>query len=201
MTAETKPQLPSRPTSGTWVQTDRATHEEWAKLSLTSPRASALLHHLAAQVGDHNAVVISQGALAKAMGCSRRTIIRAVEDLVAGRWIQLVQIGASNTVHAYQLNDSVVWHGPRDGLRFSKFSATVIAVAAEQPPSAQLEEQPTLRRLPKLFPGERQLPSGPGQLPPSQPFLDGMEPDLPATELADPSEVLNTFANRLRAPD
>jgi hypothetical protein len=42
-----------------------------------------------------------------------------------------------------------------------------------------LDQQPPLRRLPKL--GERQLPAGPGLPPPSQPFFDGLEPDLPAT--------------------
>ena len=30
-----------------------------------------------------------------------------------------------------------------------------------------------------LFPGERQLPTGPGEDPPSQPALEGMETDLP----------------------
>ena len=39
-----------------------------------------------------------------------------------------------------------------------------------------------LRRIPSLFPGERQLPSGDGQGPPSQPALDGLEHDLPHLE-------------------
>jgi len=37
-----------------------------------------------------------------------------------------------------------------------------------------------LRRLPTLYPGEQQLPSGEGLSPPSQPHFDGMEPNLPA---------------------
>jgi hypothetical protein len=36
-----------------------------------------------------------------------------------------------------------------------------------------------LRRIPTLYPGEQQLPAGPGEPPPSQTILDGMEPDLP----------------------
>ena len=39
-----------------------------------------------------------------------------------------------------------------------------------------------------LFPGERQLPTGDGEDPPSQPALPDMEPDLPAihSETIDP---------------
>src|SRR3546814_3237535 len=43
-----------------------------------------------------------------------------------------------------------------------------------------LGKQEPLRRLPPI--GERRLPHGDGLPPPSQPFLDGIEPDLPATE-------------------
>ena len=32
------------------------------------------------------------------------------------------------------------------------------------------------------MPGERQLPTGPGEDPPSQPAIDGMEPDLPSLQ-------------------
>src|SRR3546814_10538206 len=64
-----------------------------------------------------------------------------------------------------------------------------------------------LRLLPPI--GERQLPHGDGLPPPSQPFLDGIEPDLPATEQQnlDPamqeelSQLVIGLGNRLRAPD
>src|SRR3546814_7575168 len=64
-----------------------------------------------------------------------------------------------------------------------------------------------LLRLPPI--GERQLPHGDGLPPPSQPFLDGIEPDLPATEQQnlDPamqeelSQLVIGLGNRLRAPD
>jgi hypothetical protein len=36
-----------------------------------------------------------------------------------------------------------------------------------------------LRRIPVLFPGEQQLPTGDGLPPPSQPSIPGLEPDLP----------------------
>jgi hypothetical protein len=82
------------------------------------------------------------------------------------------------TVAAYVVNDRVAWGQPRDQLRLSVFSATVVADAEDQDPLTL--ESADLRRIPSLFPGERQLPTGPGAEPPSQPTLGGMEPDLPA---------------------
>tara|TARA_A100001015_G_C14986661_1_gene711865 strand:- start:1221 stop:1835 length:615 start_codon:yes stop_codon:yes gene_type:complete len=162
---------------GTWVQTERAAHEAWAKLSIQSPKAGALLHLLAAKVGDANAVVIGQKPLAAALGCSTDTIKRALKELVHGQWIEIRTIqGASN---AYVLNDRVVWARGRDDLRYSEFTARVIVSEEDQADRDELGQQPDLRRLPRM--GEWQLPSGSGEAPPSSPSLPGMEVDLPAT--------------------
>ena len=53
---------------GTWVQTDRSAHEQWALLSIANPRAASVLHVLVAQMGRHNAIVSSQATLARAAG-------------------------------------------------------------------------------------------------------------------------------------
>src|SRR3546814_5980636 len=87
------------------------------------------------------------------------------------------------------------------------FSAAVIISEAEQPDFEELGQQAPLRRLPSLFRDERQLPSGPGTPPPAQPFLDGMEPDLPATQQPEPdpamqeelSQLVTGLGNKLRA--
>jgi len=178
-----KQDLSSQRQSGTWVQTERAAHEAWAALLRDSPRAAELLHLLVARVGPHNAVVISQQTLAKLMGRSIDTVKRALSVLKAGLWLEVRQIGDRGTVNAYVLNDRVVWSGPRDGIRHSLFSASVVISADEQPDKATLGKQPPLRQLPSLYPGERQLPTGPGMPPPSQPSLDGMEPDIPARQM------------------
>ena len=178
------PPLPQpRSTPGTWVQTERATHEAWGLLGAKNPKASALLHILAARVGNHNAVVVSQKTLARILACSVDTVQRAVKALVAGNWLEVRQIGPSSTVNAYVLNDRVVWATNRDGLRHSLFSAAVVVSDGEQPDLAEIGRQPPLRRLPSIYPGERQLPTGPGEDPPSQPFIDGLEPDLPARQM------------------
>ena len=143
------------------------------------------MHILTARVGEHNAVVVSQKTLAELMKCSRRTVQRAVDVLVQDRWIELRQIGENGTVNAHIINDRVAWSGKRDGIRYSLFSAAVIVSDEEQPDREQLDNQQPLRRLPSLFRDERQMPAGDGLPPPSQPFLSGMEPDLPATDQED----------------
>lgn len=172
--------LPSKAPKGQWVQTDRASHEAWAALTRKSPLAAQIMHLLAAQIGDHNAVVVSQGTLAKLAQASRRGVQNALAVLERERWIEMRQIGDRGTVNAYIVNDRVAWAQARDGLRYSLFSAMILVSEEEQPDREDLGSQPTLIPLPRLYSGERQMPSGNGLPPPSQPFLDQMEPDLPS---------------------
>lgn len=178
-----------------WVQTERAAHEEWADLAIRKPIAAAVLHKLTAYIGDQNAVVIPQRVLADMLGVTDRTIRNALTVLAAERWIQIVRIGRGKEA-AYVVNDKVAWSGPRDGIRRSIFSARIIAAEEDQEPLT-LDASP-LRRIPALYPGERQLPSGPGLPPPSQPSFDGLEPDLPATTSDTQDETVST--RRLATP-
>jgi DNA-binding transcriptional MocR family regulator len=173
--------LAKQPLGNGWVQTDRASHEAWAVLIQRSPLAATLMHLLAARVGDHNAVVISQKTLANLANASRRGVQSALKILEQDRWIELRQIGSTGTVNAHVLNDRVVWSGAREGLRYSLFSAVVVISDDEQPDRVDLGQQEPLRKLPSLYPEEQQLPSGAGLPPPSEPALPGLEPDLPAT--------------------
>lgn len=170
---------PAKLKPGQWVQTERKTHEAWGRLIARKPRAAALAHFLVAQMGHQNAVVVSQAILAKMMGCSVETVKRAVRDLVAENWISVVRIGKGKEA-AYVVNDRVAWGQARDQLRLSVFSATVVADFDDQEDA--LLGAGDMRRIPTLYPGERQLPSGAGEAPPSQPSIDGMEPDLPAID-------------------
>lgn len=169
--------VPAKNKPGHWVQTERKAHEAWANLIARKPRAAQLLHHLVAQMGHQNAVVVSQKILAQLMGVTDRTVRTAIADLVLENWVQVVRIGKGKEA-AYVVNDRVAWGQARDQLRLSTFSATVIADLDDQ--SHGTLDHPDLRRIPTLYPGERQLPSGAGLAPPSQPALDGLEPDLPA---------------------
>jgi hypothetical protein len=73
----------------------------------------------------------------------------------------------------------------------SVFSATVVADAADQDPLTL--EPSDLRRIPTLYPGERQIPIGPGEDPPAQPCIPGMDPDLPALSEGEQFEAHSPF--------
>ena len=175
--------LPETKPHGTWVQTERAAHEAWMNLIAKSPVGAQVMHALTARLGEHNAVVISQVELSRIIGRSDRAVRTAIGILREDNWVEVRQIGASGTVNAYVVNDRVAWTGKRDGIRHSLFSATVIVSDAEQPDRDSLGNQARLRRLPSMYPGEHQLPSGNGLPPPSSPALPGFEADLPAESI------------------
>ena len=142
------------------------------------------MHVIVGNLGRHNALVASLPNLQRLMGCSRNTVIRAITVLKKLNWLEVRQIGAAGTTNVYIVNDRVAWSGNRDGIRYSLFSAAVLVSDDEQPDQAELGAQPPLERIPTLLPGERQLPTGPGEPPPAQPSFEGLEPDLPARQLA-----------------
>lgn len=160
----------------TWVQTDRAAHEAWSQLVRSNQRAAALLHVLVAHMDHQAAVVASRATLARLAGYSEATVKRAVADLRGANWIDVVQLGGKGGVNAYVVNSRVAWADSRDKLGSAAFTARVIARRDEQD---EIRTGP-LRRIPTLYPGEAQLPSGPGEEPPAQPSLGGLEPELPS---------------------
>lgn len=176
----TKQDLPEKKQHGSWVQTERAAHEAWAMfLGLPGAvNASRVMHLLLSRMEAHNAVVIAQKTLADLLGVDVRTVRRAVAMLKEHKWIELRNIGVKGTVSAYIVNDRIAWTGKRDGIRYSLFSATVIISDKEQPD--QIDHQEPLRKLPRLYPDEKQLPSGQGLPPVSQPSFPGLEQDLPS---------------------
>lgn len=144
------------------------------------------MHLITARMtSQFNGLIISQKALAGLVRASERGVRDAVKILKEDNWIEVRQIGGRGTVNAYIVNDRVAWTGKRDGIRYSQFSAQVIVTDDDQPDRDHLDSNPPLRRLPSLFEGETQLPAGKGLPPVSQPFLGGMEPDLPATRRDD----------------
>lgn len=165
----------------TWVQTERAAHEAWARLINKKPRAAALMHHFVPLMGPQNAVVVSQKTLGKIMGVTDRTVRTAISDLVADKWISVVKLNGPGTVSAYLVNDQVAWGERRDRLVLSAFSARVIADMDDQ--ESVLLGHHDLRKIPSLHPGELQLPTGGGEAAPAQPSITGLKPDLPHTAM------------------
>ncbi len=181
MPAPPDTRVPGSPTDyQKFAQVDRKAMELWARLISRKPAAAQLLMILVARMGELNAVVVSQKVLAKMMQAHERTVRRAVADLVAERYVEVLRLNGPGTVSAYVVNSHVAWGQPREDLRLAIFTATVIAAADDQPDREVLGKQEPLHVLPSLFPGERQLPTGDGLPPPSEPALPGMELDLPA---------------------
>jgi hypothetical protein len=177
-----KPALGSDPnkSKSTFVMTERAAHEAWSKLCIRAPRSAALLHILCAKMGTQNALVASHAVLAELCECSVSTLKRSISDLKKHNWIDVKHIGPTGTVCAYIVNDEVVWGQARDQRHLSTFRAQILISTKEQTPETL--EPVKLRRIPTLYPGESQLPHGPGDEPPSQPSMPGLEPDLPSLQ-------------------
>lgn len=167
-----------------WVQTELKAHEAWSHLIAKAPMAARLMHFLVARMNANtNAVVASQATIGELLGgegkpVHRNTIRRAIKTLEKDKWVETVQIGGKGGALAYVVNDRVAWGRERSKLRYSRFSAEVIASSSEQ--TEPLEGREPLRQLPEVAQNERQLPGGEGMKPPSQPSLEGLEPDLPA---------------------
>ena len=172
--------IKSGPSTGPqrFVQVPLQAVEQIGYLLARKPTAGRLLFKMIEYMGPQNAVVISQKTLAKLMDVGLRTVQTAVADLTAERWIQPVKLNGPGTVQAYVINSRVVWAQKREELRLSLFHAAVVADFDDQD-LVTLDDAP-LRVIPAIFPGEYQFPTGPGEDPPSQPFIDGLEPDLPA---------------------
>lgn len=164
----------------TWVQTDRRSHAAWGRLVHESPRAASLLHTLVAHMDESAAVVCSYNTLAHLSGMSFSTVRRAIAELKAGQWIQVIQIGGKGGGLAFVVNSNVAWASKRENLSWAVFTAKVIAISEEQQDKDVLTSPPELRRIPTLYQGERQLPTGDEEPPPHQPYLEGVDPDPPA---------------------
>jgi hypothetical protein len=177
-------ELPQPQPTGSWVQTERKTHEAWIALMRKSPVAAEILHLLVSRIGDRNAVVMAQSTMAKLLNRHRTTINRGLQLLAADRWIEIRQIGETKSVNAYIVNSRVAWQGSREGLRYALFSAVVVVSEEDQPDKDQLGQQEQLRPLPRLLPGEEQMPAGPGLPPPTEPPL--IDVDLPVAGDEDP---------------
>lgn len=121
------------PHEGSWLQVTRTAMAQLGEMMARNPKATATMLQIASAIGQDNALVISHANLAKMVGCSTATLKRALQELHAANWIEIIQIGDRGTVNAYVVNSAVAWTKGRDKLSYSKFHATVIASSNEQP--------------------------------------------------------------------
>lgn len=184
------------PTGQQWVQVPRKSMEAMSALIGESASAARLLVQMTARMGDHNALVASNAALAEMTGFSTPTIKRALSLLQERRWINILRLGPTGTVRAIIVNDQVAWFGPREGLRNSLFSATVYVSEAEQD-AIELAANGPMIEIPAIYHGEQQIPAGDGLPPPSEPPLPGIEPEAPAIRRSEPDGEPRSIADLL----
>lgn len=111
-----------------FVQVSRKYLDNLDELGFRSPAARKLLTSLVKAMNRQNAVMVSQGSLAKLTGLSTPTVKRAVAMLREEQWIEVLKVGTSNI---YRVNSSVFWTARADG-RWASFSAEILVNYDEQ---------------------------------------------------------------------
>lgn len=157
----------------TWAQLNLAASEDLRGLMRRNRYAAelvlALIEHM--QPGAAGVVVVSRQTMMEILECSMPTVERALRILISEGWVQRIKIGGA---HALAINHRVAWVGPRGEISRAVFGATVIASRSEQ--DALSLAPPPIRPIPVMRRGEVPLMDGPGQEPPSQPELVGVDP-------------------------
>ena len=124
---------------------------------------SVIREHM--QIGT-NAVTISNEAISKILGVSKRTVIRASSFLKKHNYVQVVKTGTTNT---YVVNEQVAFAG-NAGQRTAVFSSTVVAHETEQ--DENWNEIKKLKTLPVIYDDERVLLGNEELPPPDQKDID-----------------------------
>lgn len=117
------------------------------------------------QIGT-NAVTISNEALSKILGISKRTVIRASKFLKDHQYVQVVKIGTTNT---YVVNEKIAFAGSA-GQRKAVFSSTVVAHESEQ--EEGWNDVKKLKALPIIYGDERVIMGNDELPPPDQKDID-----------------------------
>lgn len=144
--------LNEKPNTYGWLQLEKKAAQELQKLIKASPVAAGTLMYMVNNMSRSNALVVSQQAIADAVGAKRQTINQAIRYLAEHNFIQTIKAGAATV---YVVNSRVVWQGNR-GHRYAAFGADIIATEAEQDPSTIDMAEP-LKSVPHLVDGERLL--------------------------------------------
>lgn len=122
-----------------FVQVSKAYIDEMNSLAQHDRSAHHILWTLIKLMNKQNAVMISQESLAQLTKFSRPTIKRAVAQLRAQQWLEVLKMGTANI---YRVNAEVVWQDKAGG-KWAAFNARVIVSFAEQ--DAITHQMPSVR--------------------------------------------------------
>ena len=94
-----------------------------------NPTAVKVFVWLLKHMDKRNALVVSQEALAEAMGMHRTTIFRSVNYLREKKALNIVKSGSTNI---YAINAQIAWKSDASGKRYALFDAAVYIAQSEQ---------------------------------------------------------------------
>lgn len=160
------PSAKDKPANFGWLQFEKKGIRELQNLAMSHPAAMGTLMYMCTTMSRSNALVVSQKAIADAIGATRETVNKAIKILTTHNFVQVVKAGG-NTV--YVVNSRVAWQGER-GARYAAFGADVIAIETEQ--AGPIDDLKPLKSVPKLHEGERLLVSNETIDPPDQGELE-----------------------------
>jgi len=94
-----------------------------------NPTAVKIFVWLLQHMDRRNALVVSQEALAEAMGLHRTTVFRCTNYLREKKAVEIVKSGSTNI---YAVNAQIAWKADATGKRYALFDAAVYVSEAEQ---------------------------------------------------------------------
>lgn len=94
-----------------------------ALAKLKSAFAVQVFLWLTKEMGNDNALIVSQDTIAEALGVSRQTTNKAISDLEAAQILLVIKAGTSIVYH---LNSNFVWQSWATNKKYAKFSAQII---------------------------------------------------------------------------
>lgn len=153
--------------TGGYYMMSRSAEKNLRALQKTNNNASLMFSVIREnmQIGT-NAVTISNEALSKILGISKRTVIRASKFLKDHQYVQVVKIGTTNT---YVVNERIAFAGSV-GQRKAVFSSTVVAHESEQ--DEGWENVTKLKAIPIIYGDERAIIGSEELPPPDQKDID-----------------------------
>lgn len=156
-----------KPNTFGWLQLEKKAAQELQKLIKASPVAAGTLMYMVNNMSRSNALVVSQQAIADAVGAKRQTVNQAIRYLAEHNFIQVLKVGAASV---YVVNSRVMWQGNR-GERYAAFGADIVAIESEQEP-ATMDKTDPLKSVPHLMGEERLLVGNEPIDPPDQGELE-----------------------------
>lgn len=155
-----------KPNTFGWLQLEKKAAGELTKLAVKSPAAMGTLMYFVNNMSRSNALVVSQAAIAKAIGLQRKTVNVAIQLLEKHMFIEIIKVGSANV---YRVNNRLVWQGER-GKRYTSFSAEILAFEDEQLTS--IDDREPLKQVPFVGDDERVYVQNNEIDPPDQQELD-----------------------------